>query len=254
MSFLVFAAALLAVFFVWGLLWPRSQWQVLASWSRRNPDASEPGSTAYAAHRILSGLGVATFVTVAIVVGVNYFNSLPAPEPPKTALQQMWGSAPTPVVVDRIVRSDGVADPALVAEPIIGYQVVDNVTHRPRYLAYLEFYDPPGSNDRVIGISPSAGFSALDSAELVVNVRVKPQCTPLQAVIFETEEIVQIGIFSGIASPVGEPVADHSFCAGGSTVGPSLLIPIDLSQVIGERQVQLLDGTPIRRIELVEPS
>jgi hypothetical protein len=250
-SFLVFAAALLAVFFVWGLFWPRSQWHVLASWSRRNPDASEPGSTAYAFHRILSGLGVATFVTVGVVVGVNYLNALPAPEPPKTALQQMWGAAPAPVVVDRIVQSAGAADPSLVPEPLIGYQEVDNVSHTPRYLAYLDVYDPPGSNEQVLGASPSSGFAALDSAELVVNLRVKPQCAPMQAVILESETVVQIGIFSGVGSPVGGPPADHSFCAGGSTVGPSLLIPINLASALGDREVQTLDGTALREVPVV---
>jgi hypothetical protein len=253
-SFLVFAAALLAAFFVWGLFSPRSQWQVLASWSRRNPDASEPGATAYAFHRILSGLGVTTFVTVGVVAGVSYLNSLPAPEPPKTALQQMWGSGPKPLVVDRVVRSADAPDASLAEERILGYQLVDNVNHVPRYLVFLDTYNPPGPDDRLIGGQPSSGFAALDSAELVVNVRVKPQCAPLQAVVVETAEVVQVAIRSGIAAPVGGAAGGHDFCAGGSTVGPSLLIPIDLSEAVGEREVQLLDGTPLPQVKLVEPN
>ncbi|MCW4386448.1 hypothetical protein OH146_11760 [Salinibacterium sp. SYSU T00001] len=255
MSFVVFAVALLAVVFVWGLFWPRSQWQVLAAWLRRNPDASEPSATAYAFHRILSGLGVATFLTVGVALAITYINSLPAPEPPKTALQQMWGAAPRPVVVDRVVRSVGEADPSFAEQAILGYQLVDNVAHTPRYLVYLDNYNPPGSDSPLIGAPPSEGFAALDSAELVVNVRVKAQCTPLQAVVVESEEAVQVAIYSAISSPVGAPaVANHEFCEGGSTVGPSLLIPLDLAQPVGEREVQLLDGTAVREVEVIEPS
>lgn len=248
MSFLVFAAALFAVFFVWGLFWPRSQWRVLASWMRRDPNAAEPGATAYGTQRIISGVGVATFIAVGAVTGITYVQALPTPEPPLSALQQMWGNAPEPVVVDRVIRGKDAADPTLVAEDILGYQLVDNVNHRPRYLAYLKVYDPPGPDDKLLGGDPSLGFAALDSAELVINVRVKAQCVPLEAVVIETETAVQIGIFSGIPEPVGSAHPGNEFCSGDSMMGPSLLIPINLGADVGERDLQNLDGSPLRRI------
>lgn len=254
MSFLVFAAALLCAFFVWGLFWPRSQWYVLASWTRRNPDASEPGAIAYAFHRVLCGLGVGTFAAVGVVAAVSHLESLPASEPPPTALQQMWGAAPRPVVVDRVVRSTPVPQPAFASLPLLGYQLVDNASNSPRYLVYLGVYEPPSTGAPLIGQPPSAGFAALDSAELVVNVRLKPQCVPQQAVIVETPEAVQVSISAGVVTPVGASTASHDFCAGGSTVGPSLLIPLDLAEPVGEREVQLLDGTPLREVEVIDPS
>lgn len=253
MSFLVFAAALLGALFLWGLFWPRSQWHVLASWIRRNPDASEPGAIAYAFHRILCGLGVGTYATVAIVAGVNYVESLPAPEPPQTALQQMWGPAPRPIVVDRVITSAAAPDPRLGTLSLLGYQRVDNVAHTPRYLAFLESYQPPGDPETFIGKAPSARFSALDSAELVVNVRVKAQCAPVEAIVVETAEVVQVSVAAAVVAPVGTSPADPGFCAGGSTVGPSLLIPLNLAEPVGEREVQLLDGTPLREVEAIEP-
>ncbi|PWB97225.1 hypothetical protein [Homoserinimonas hongtaonis] len=248
MSFLVFAAALFAVFFVWGLFWPRSQWRVLASWMRRDREAAEPGAAAYGAQRVISGIGVATFITVGTVTGITYVQALPTPEPPVTALQKMWGNAPEPVVVNRVIMGSDAADPSLVAEDILGYQIVDNVNHRPRYLAFLKEYDPPGSDDNILGGDPSLGFAALDSAELVVNVRVKAQCAPMEAVVIETETTVQIGIFSAIPEAVGSAHPGNGYCSGDAMVGPSLLIPINLGADVGERDVQNLDGSSMTRI------
>lgn len=254
MPFLYFVAALLALCFVWGLFWPRSQWRTLASWSRRDPDATEPGPVAYGVQRGISGLGIVTFVVVGAFVVADYVRSLPEPEPKPSALQTMWGTAPVPQFVNRVVSPAAVADAALVAEDIVAYQVVDNVKHLPRYLAFLEFYDPPGDDARYIGQSPSTGFSALDSAELVLNLRPKAQCVPLEAVIIETETAVQIGVYSGVASPMGEGLPDDAFCAGGSLIGPSLLLPINLANPLGERVLQNLDGSPITVVEPISSS
>lgn len=253
MGFLYFIATLLALGFVWGLFWPRSQWRVLASWTRRNPDESEPGPVAYGVHRALSGLGVATFAAVGTFMLADYLASVPAPEPPVTALQTMWGSAPEPQMVDRVIVPAPSADPAFVPEAIIGYQVFDNERNVPRYLALLDVYEAPGNNPGYLGVTPGLGFSALDSAELVINLRVKAQCVPRQVVIVESETVVQIGVFSGLPGTIGGVAGDNAFCAGGSLTGPSLIVPIDLSAPIGEREVQNLDGTTILLVEPVEP-
>jgi len=252
-GFLYFIATLLALGFVWGLFWPRSQWKVLASWARRNPNESEPGPVAYGVHRALSGLGVATFAAVGTFALGDYVASLPAPEPPITALQAMWGSAPEPQIVDRVIAPASAADPAFVPEAINGYQVFDNERNVPSYLAFLDVYKAPGNNPGYLGATPGLGFSALDSAELVINLRVKAQCVPRQTVIFESETAVQIGVYSGLPGTIGGVVGDNAFCARGSLTGPSLLVPIDLAAPIGEREVQNLDGTPILFVQPVEP-
>jgi hypothetical protein len=252
-AFLYFIAALLAVGFVWGLLWPRSQWRVLASWTRRNPDQSEPGPVAYGVHRALSGLGVATFVAVGTFMLAEYVMTRPAQKAPVTALQEMWGVAPEPQIVDRVVLPDSAPDPNFVAESILGYQVFDNVSNTPRYLAFLDVFAAPGSNPGYLGVSPGTGFSALDSAELVVNIRVKSQCVPRQVVIVESESVVQIGVFSGLPGEIGGIAGDNAFCAGGSLTGASLLLPINLGSAIGDRHVQTLDGSAIPEVEAIEP-
>ena len=253
MAFLYFIAALLGLCFLWGLFWPRSQWRVLASWSRRDPDASEPSAVAFTMVRLLSGVGVAMFLGVGIVLVADFVRSLPEPEPAPTAMQKMWGPAPAPKVVDRIVEPSAAANPNLASQGIIGYQVVDNVEHTPRYLAFLEAYEPPGFEAQYIGRDPGTGFSALDSAELVLNLRVKKQCVPQQAVIIESETTVQIGVFSGLSGTVGTAEPGNAFCSGGSLLGPSLLLPVNLKSPIGEREVQNLDGTAIRAVPEILP-
>lgn len=253
MGFLYFVAALLALGFVWGLFWPRSQWKMLASWTRRKPDESEPGPVAYGVHRALSGLGIATFVAVGTFTLADYVASLPVPEPPITALQTMWGSAPAPQVVDRVIAPDPAADPAFVPQAVAGYQVFDNERNVPRYLAFLDVYTAPGNNPGYLGVTPGLGFSALDSSEMVVNIRVKAQCVPRQVVIIESDTVVQVGVFSGLPGTIGGVAGDHAFCAGTALTGPSLLVPLDLSAPVGDREVQNLDGTPILFVEPVEP-
>ncbi|TQL47294.1 hypothetical protein FB562_0350 [Homoserinimonas aerilata] len=253
MTFVFFIAALLALLFVWGLFWPRSLWRVMASWSRRNPQASEPGPVSYGLQRVVSAIGLASFAAVGVFLAVDYVQSLPQPEPKPTALQAMWGSAPAPLIVDRVVNPSGETDPSFAAEPILAYQAVDSTAHTPRYLAFLSVYQPPGPPDRgYIGSTPGTGFAALDSAELVINLRPKTQCVPMQATVIETETAVQIGVVSGLPGQLGGATADNAFCAGGSIVGPSLLLPLNLSAPLGDRQVQMLDGTPILEVPPAE--
>lgn len=252
MVFLYSVAALLALCFVWGLFWPRSQWKMLASWSRRDAVASEPGSIAYGFHRLLSGLGVLIFLVVGFVVFGQWVQARPEAAAPLTAMQTMWGTAPSPQIVDRVVRSEASPNPALTPASILGYQAVDNVNHTPYYLAFVDVYPGPGGSlEGLIGKAPGLGFAALDSAELVVNLRGKSQCIPRQAVIIEGDESVQIGIYFGLPLKKDGSSWRNDFCAGGSLMGPSLLLPIDLAQPLGDRELQNLDGTPIASIPVV---
>ena len=235
--------------FLWGLISPRSQWKVLAAWSYRNPQADEPSSLAFGVQRVLSGLGVAFFAVVGAAGFGQYLATLPPTPPALTALQRMWGVAPEPQVVNRVVGPEQTLPTGLVEVPVTGYQVVENKDHRPRYLHLLQRFDT-GDLDRsgIVGVKPGKDFPALDSAELVVNVRTWVDCIPRHAVVIETDTAVQVGIYVGLPSRADAIPLDHLRCDRPALVQNSLIIPIDLGAELGDRDVQALDGTPITEV------
>lgn len=250
MGFWDVVIASVVLVFLWGLISPRSQWKVLAAWSYRNPQADEPSSFAFAVQRVICGLGVLFFGAVGTVGVVRYIAELPPPQPPLTALQQMWGLAPKPQVVDRVVGLQDVVPAGLVEAPVGGYQLVDNQEHHPRYLHLLQRFEP-GDIDRsgIVGVEPGDDFPALDSAELVVNVRTWGDCIPRDAVVIETETAVQIAVYVGMPNRQDDLPIDHLACDRPAFVQNSLLIPIDLGAPVEGREVQSLDGTPIPLVE-----
>ena len=252
MGFWAVVIASVVLVFLWGLVSPRSQWKVLAAWSYRNPQADEPSSLAFGVQRVISGIGVLFFAAVGATGIGQYIASLPPPPPPLTALQQMWGAAPVPQVVNRVVSAQDVVPTGLVEAPVTGYQVVQNENHRPRYLHLLPEFDT-GDLDRsgILGVKPAEDFPALSSAELVVNVRIWVDCIPRKAVVIETEAAVQIGIYIGLPDRADAIPLDHLSCDRPPFVQKSLLIPINLTAELGDRDVQGLDGTPIRQVEEV---
>lgn len=233
--------------FLWGLFSPRSQWKVLAAWSYRKPQADEPSSLAFAVHRVISGIGVAFFGVVGATGIVQYISELPPPAPPLTALQQMWGVAPEPQIVNRVVSPREAVPTGLVEAQLNGYQVVDNAAHRPRYLHLLERFEP-GDVDRIgmVGAEPADSFPALDSAELVVGVHTWGDCIPREAVVIETDTTVQVGFYVGMPDREDDIPVDHLSCDHPAFVQNSLLVPINLSAPVEERQVQNLEGEPIQ--------
>lgn len=250
MGFWAVVIASVVLVFLWGLFSPRSQWKVLAAWSYRNPQADEPSAFTFGVQRVLSGLGVVFFGAVGMAGIGDYIASFPPPPPALTALQQMWGAAPTPQVVNRIVGPGSAPPASLVEVPITGYQAVDNTDHRPRYLHLLETFTPSGdpSDIGLIGSSPAKDFPALDSAELVVNVRVWADCIPRRAVVVETDTAVQIAAYVGMPNRMDTLAVDHQECDRPPFVQRSLLIPINLVAPLEGRQVQTLDGVPIGQV------
>lgn len=242
--------ASVVLLFLWGLCSPRSQWKVLAAWSYRKPQADEPSSFAFGVHRVISGLGVIFFGAVGAAGLMQYLAELPPAPQPLTTVQQMWGTSPEPQVLNRVVNPQDAVPTGLVGVPVEGYQLVDNETHRPRYLHLLQRFEP-GDVDRsgMVGVAPADNFPALDSAELVVNVRIWGECIPRAAVVIETETAVQIGFYVGMPDRQDDLPVDHLSCDRPAFVQNSLLVPVNLNAPVEDRQLQTLEGDPIRLVE-----
>lgn len=241
--------ASVVLLFLWGLFSPRSQWKVLAAWSYRKPQADEPSSFAFAMQRVISGIGVVFFGAVGATGLVQYISELPPPPPSLTVLQQMWGVAPEPQVVNRVVNPQEAIPTGLVQVPVEGYQLVDNTDYRPRYLFLLERFEP-GDVDRsgLVGVKPADDFPALDSAELVINVRTAGDCIPREAVVIETETSIQIALYAGMPDRQDDIPVDHLSCDRPAFVQNSLLVPINLAAPVDGRKVQTLEGDAIRQV------
>lgn len=240
--------------FLWGLISPRSQWKVLAAWSYRKPQADEPSAFAFAVHRVISALGIVFFGAVGANGLALYISELPPPAPPQSALQQMWGTAPKPQVVNRVVNPQSAVPTGLVEISVDGYQLVENETLRPRYLHLLEQFEPSDlGRSGIVGVAPAEKFPALGSAELVVNVRTWGDCIPRKAVVIETETEIQIGFFAGMPNRQDDVPLDHLSCARPAFVQNSLLVPINLGAPVEGRKVLTLDGDRIPLVEEIRP-
>lgn len=236
--------------FLWGLFSPRSQWKVLAAWSYRKPQADEPRAFTFAVHRVISGLGVLFFGAIGVTGLLQYISELPPKPAPLSALQQMWGAAPEPQVVNRVVNPQAVVPTGLVEISVDGYQLVDNESHTPRYLHLLQKFEPSDlARSGIVGVAPAANFPALDSAELVVNVRTSGDCIPRRAVVIETETEIQIGFYAGMPNREDDIAPDHLSCDRPAFVQNSLLVPINLNAPVEGRKVQTLDGDAIPLVE-----
>lgn len=249
MGFWSVVIASVVLVFLWGLISPRSQWKVLAAWSYRNPQADEPSSLAFGVQRVISGIGVLFFAAIGAAGIGQYLASLPPAPPALTALQQMWGLAPQPQVVNRVVGPQTTIPTGFVEVPVTGYQTVQNEDHRPRYLHLLKRFDT-GDLDRsgIVGVEPGKNFPALDSAELVVNVRTWIDCIPRHAVVIETDTAIQVAVYVGQPNRADAIPLDHLSCDRPAFVQNSLLIPIDLGAELGDRKVQALDGSAIPEV------
>ena len=253
-------AVTLGVVFLWGLLAPRSQWRVLASWSVADPHRNEPGGGAYGARRMLAALGLAGVVAVfAVASSPALLAQLPKDSPRIPPVQTMWGS-PTPQLVDRVVSAQGTPPEGLVGQQVLGYQDLDDEDELPAYLLALRPFTLLGKADipGYIGSPAPEGFAAIGSASIVVHVRGPVLCIPKSAVVIETETTVQVGVYYGLPDPL--PGADGSVpsvdsvagCPADAAVTGSVLVPLQLSAPVGDREVQSLDGTPIDRIQVVD--
>lgn len=244
----------LGTVFLWGLLSPRSQWRALVSWSYRDPYLNEPTGIAYGLYRVVAVIGIVSMVVSGALVYRVQLENQPEPPVPLTKAELMWG-VPAPVVVNRVLEPLETPPKGLVDQPILGYHGMDGKTRQPPYLFSLAHFDIPEAitDNGYIGVDPSVGLVALDTAGLVVRVAGDPQCFPHAAVVKETDDTVSVGIYYGRAKPTGSDVDNVDQCqvlASGLNV--STIIPIPLVEPLGKRVVQNLDGSPIRRIDIVQ--
>jgi hypothetical protein len=235
----------LAVLLVWGLLAPRSQWRTLRAWSVADPHDHEPGGAVYGWLRLASAVGVVGLGVVGVVAAGTAVANMPKPPPPLSALQIMWGS-PAPQLLDRV--SANLAEPPadLVEIPILGYQDFDNGI--PSYLLDLRKFTMLGDPDPagMTGVEPEEGTSAIGASNLLVHVRGPVLCIPRAIVVIETETTVQVGVFYGAPDhPEGEAVDHVASCSPDDPVTGSLLIPVQLSGPVLDREVRDLTGEPI---------
>ncbi len=237
-----------AILTVWGAIAPRGQWRVLAGWSRRHPYASEPGPVSVGIHRF-----VAIVATVALGFGgyalyQRYESGLPKPSRQISAVRQMWG-APDPLVVDRVIDSEPVPTD-LVAQPILRYQALDGSHRSPVYLFELRAWKPTGALARggLVGRDPSPGLSALDTAELVVQVRGDKNCIPRSVYTVETSSTITVAVYYGRPDAAGGALpANLADCrpAAHDSDSVSVLLPVRLQDSLGKRKVVNLDGSSI---------
>ena len=242
----------LLILTLWGFISPRGQWRVLTGWNRRDPYVSDPGAVALGIHRLVAAVALVAVVTVGISLYTAPQRSLANPTVRTPAKNPLWGT-PEPVVVDRVFAPLGAQPGGLVVQPILGYQGVDGAKRDPAYLFDLKDFKHSGASnaDGYIGSDPSVGLSALDMADIVVQVRGDKRCIPYQVAVVESSTSITIGVYYGQPdSPDETNIAHLTDCAtdGGKADSTSVLIPINLSEGVLGRTVVNFDGSPIKQV------
>jgi hypothetical protein len=241
-----------AILTVWGLIAPRGQWRALAGWSRRDSGGGDPGPLAVAIHRIVSAIALVVVVAGSISLANPVREELPrAVDVPArmSTVERLWGS-PAPVVVNRVFATVSAPPAGLVVQPVLRYQAMIGAQRTPSYLFGLTSYTRHGAKpgDGYIGSSPQVGLTALDSADLVLQVRADKRCIPYKVALVETEDTVTVGVYFGQPNAAGSGndanVTQCDTSATGSKV-VSMLIPVDLQSAVATRTVQNFDGSAI---------
>jgi hypothetical protein len=252
---LISLSGLLGLFFLWGLVSPRSQWYALVGWTRADPRSSEPSSGAYGVGRFVSLIGLLALLTIAVSWGVGAIDFDQGDrERPRSEAERVWGS-PTPYVVDRVFTPLSAPQEVLVPQPINGYQIVIPDARRPEYLFESGKIRQAGlaTVPGFIGVVPLPGTVALDTADVVVHVRGDDRCIPQQVTVIGADNAVQVGVFFGRPDPAdGSGAAQLGNCDPAPPIdrARAFLIPIDLSSPLAGRELQALDGTPIPLVPL----
>lgn len=245
----------LTILTLWGFAAPRSQWRVLTGWSHRDSSRDEPGAVIIGIHRIVAGIALAGLA----IGGASVVNGLIDPSGQASErtitdpVRLLWGT-PDPTVVNRVFVPVTVAPAGPIREPALRYQAVSAKTRSPGYLFSLGTYARPhaSATDGYLGAYPAVGLSALDTADIVVQVRADRRCTPQQVLIVESGTAIVIAVYYG--RPVGESLDAKALAApcdpkASGDKSSSVLIPIELSAPVAKRAVVNLEGTPISRAD-----
>ena len=239
---------------LWALLAPRLLWRTVIGWSYRDAYRNEPSAAVFGLYRLVALIGIVAVVATGIAVNQPKPGGAAAQEP-HSAVEKMWG-VPAPVVVNRVVIPLNEAPVGLVDQPVLAYQAVDGTRRQPSYLFSLHELKQQNAVDTngLVGVPPPAGLVALDTADMVVQVNGDRRCFPQQVVVREEDDVVRVGVFYGQANPSdGSNVLHVRDCdptpEGRARV--SVLVPLQLSDALGTREVQWLDGTPVKRVQVV---
>lgn len=255
MNFLVIVAATLAALFVWALIAPRLLWRTVIGWSYRDAYSDEPSAVVFGLYRLAAVIGIVALVATGIVVNQSRPEGAAAQAPPHSAVEKMW-AVPAPVVLNRVATALHDAPTGLVDQPILAYQPVDGMRRQPSYLFSLKHFQQDAAVDAngLIGVTPSPGLVALDSADLVVQVKGDHRCFAQQVVVRERDDTIEVGVFYGQPNPFDGSklthVRDCELEPNGSAA-VSVLIPLALSDAVGTRSVVRLDGTAVKRVTVL---
>ena len=241
---------------LWGLLAPRANWSSLVAWSTSDARAAEPGWTSYLVRRLLFGFGLLGLLGLGTAVLITWLLNPPLYADPPTPVQQMWGKTP-PVVVDRVISPLAEPPAGITEMPVLGYQEVKDDERPGDYLRHLEPFELLGGEREMpglIGQDPGEGYSAMDTAELIINVRGPVLCIPRGAIIKETLDSITIAVYYGLPDqPDGTAVDNAVSCPADAPVTTSVLLAIELQDEVGARQVIMLNGDEIPEVELIKP-
>ncbi|MGV8852294.1 MAG: fumarate hydratase [Rhodoglobus sp.] len=247
-----FLAVPLGIAAVWAILAPRNQWRSLFSWSVSNAHSSEPGGAAFAYRQFIAAIALG--IALLMIVFTLVWTAAREPVEPMQAsgVEQTWG-APQPLLVYRTFQLNRDPDATLVNVPIDSYLPVNDEERAPLYLLDLEPFSRLGTTNipGYIGSQPSETDSTISRADVVVKVRGPLLCIPRRVVAIETPERVQLAVLYGLPNPSDDSVPDHiAGCRLGQDLTGSVLIPINLSDPIGERTVETLDGAPLAMVNV----
>lgn len=250
------AAVATTLLLLWGLLAPRANWRSLFAWSTSDPRAAEPGWTSYFVRRLLFGFGLLGLVGLGAAVVITWLLNPPLHAKPPTTVQQMWGDA-EPALIDRVITPLGGPPPGYTEMPVLGYQEVLDDEGPGDYLRFLKPFELLGGEREMpglIGQDPGEGYSAMDTAELVINVRGPLMCIPRGAIITETLETVTIAVYYGLPDqPDGAPIDNAVSCPADAPVTASVLLAVELHEELGNRTVVMLNGDEVPEVPLIEP-
>lgn len=243
----------LTILTLWGFAAPRSQWRVLTGWSHRDSTGDEPGAVIVGIHRLVAGIALAGLAVsgATVVSGLFDTSGRSSARAITDPVRLLWGT-PDPTVVDRVFVPVTVAPAGLMREPALRFQTVSAKTRSPDYLFSLGTYARPhaSATDGYLGAYPSVGMSALDTADVVVQVRADTRCTPQQVLVVESGTSIVIAVYYG--RPVGESLDAKALAVPctpqvSGTRSSSVLIPIDLAAAVGKRAMLNLEGMPISK-------
>lgn len=249
------AAVATTLLLLWGLLAPRANWSSLVAWSTSDPRAAEPGFTSYLVRRLLFGFGLLGLVGLGAAMVITWLLNPPLHAKPPTPVQLMWGHTP-PVVLDRVITPLAEPPAGYTEMPVLGYQEVDDEEGPGDYLRFLEPFELLGGKrdmPGLIGQNPGDGYSAMDTAELILNVRGPLLCIPRGAIIKETLDSVTVAVYYGLPDQPPDTAIDNAvLCPADATVTTSVLLAIELQEEVGARKVIMLDGTEIPQVDLID--